>query len=93
MLHFSLFQKEMYKKTKGTTMLKRTPLIALLISGIITVLTVFLIEEPARPFTTGHLILLYITAFLPSLGIAMLFDPKPAQAKEEYLKINFYEEK
>lgn len=74
-------------------MLKRTPLLAFIISGMITALTIILLEDPARPFTTGNIILLYITAYLPALGVAMLFDPKPKKAKEDYLKINFYEEK
>jgi hypothetical protein len=74
-------------------MLKRTPLLALAISGIMAFLTILIFEEKARPFTLPQIILLYIIAFLPSLGIAMLFDPHAIEAKREFLKINFYEEK
>jgi hypothetical protein len=74
-------------------MLKRTPLLALVLAGAIAVLVVILFEEPERPFTIFQAILLYCISLLPSIGIALLFDPAPAQAKEEFLKINFYEEK
>jgi amino acid transporter len=74
-------------------MKKGTPLRAIIIAGILSILIALLFEEPERPFTTLQAILLYLIALLPSTGIAMLFDPAPARAKEEFLKINFYEEK
>ncbi|MCP4136291.1 MAG: hypothetical protein GY754_35300 [bacterium] len=73
-------------------MLKRTPILGLLISAIASIAIILIIEVPERPFTTGQGILLYITAFFPSMGIAMLFDPFSKEAKERYLKRNFYEE-
>ncbi|MCU0821713.1 MAG: hypothetical protein MUC95_04470 [Spirochaetes bacterium] len=74
-------------------MLKRTPVVALLIAAIITVVIVKLIESPERPFTAGETAWLYFFSFLTSMGIAMLFDPYAKKAKAEFLKINFYEEK
>lgn len=74
-------------------MLKRTPLLALVIAFILTLLIINTIENPSRPFTPCQTVLLYFLCFLTSMGIAMLFDPNPKKAKEEFLKINFYEEK
>ena len=74
-------------------MLKRTPVYALLIAAIITIVTLKLLEVPERPFTGGETALLYFFSFLTSMGIAMLFDPNASKAKEDFLKINFYEEK
>ncbi len=74
-------------------MQKGTPLRAIIIAGILSILIALLFEEPERPFTTAQAILLYLIALLPSMGVAMLFDPASARAKEEFLKINFYEEK
>lgn len=74
-------------------MLKRTPALAILIAILITLATVKLFQIDARPFTKGEIVLLYIISLLPSLGFALLFDPASRKAKEEYLKINFYEEK
>ena len=72
---------------------KETPIRAIIIAGIVSIILALLFEEPERPFTTGQAILLYLIALLPSMGIAMLFDPAPARAREEFLKINFYEER
>jgi amino acid transporter len=72
---------------------KKTPLRAIIIAGIVSIILALLFEVPERPFTTGQAILLYLIALLPSMGIAMLFDPAPARAREEFLKINFYEER
>ena len=74
-------------------MLRRTPLLATVIAGVFSILFALIFEEPERPFTTWKIVLLYVITFLPSMGIAMLFDPASARAREEFLKINFYEEK
>ena len=74
-------------------MQKETPLRAIIIAGIVSIILALLFEEPERPFTVGQTILLYLIALLPSIGIAMLFDPAPARAREEFLRINFYEER
>ena len=74
-------------------MLKRTPVIALLIAAIMTIVILKLLEVPERPFTAGETAWLYFFSFLTSIGIAMLFDPNAKKAKERFLKINFYEEK
>jgi len=73
-------------------MLKRTPGAGLVIAGILSILIIIFFEDKARPFTMCQLFILYIISFLPSLGIAMLFDPNPKKAREDYMKINFYEE-
>ena len=72
---------------------KRTPFIAIFLAlGILSCVVSF-IEEPLRPFTTLQLVILYFFSYLPALGIAMLFDPAPQDAKKRFLKINFYEQK
>ena len=74
---------------------KRTPIIALILAGLITLGTVlFLKKFPGwgiTPLSNGMLILLYVISFLPANGIAMLFDPLPRQKRDEYLKVNFYD--
>ncbi|MCX7677920.1 MAG: hypothetical protein N2316_01745 [Spirochaetes bacterium] len=72
---------------------KRTPLVALFFAGIIAILLVLVFEKDERPFLVWHGILLLVLCYLPGMGIALLFDPHAKKAKEEYLKINFYEEK
>ncbi|MFH0976206.1 MAG: hypothetical protein V1874_10535 [Spirochaetota bacterium] len=74
-------------------MLKRTPLLAIFIAVIIFFIVKIFVETPARPFSTGQMILLYILSYVVALGIALLFDPRAAETKAKYLKINFYEEK
>lgn len=74
-------------------MLKRTPVIAIFIAALIAAVVVYFIEVPERPFTFGHLILLYVLSYCVALGIALYFDPRSQETKEKYLKINFYEEK
>jgi hypothetical protein len=74
-------------------MLKRTPMIAIIIAFVIAAIVVYFIEIPSRPFTKGQLVLLYILCYFVALGIALYFDPKAAETKNKYLKINFYEEK
>lgn len=74
-------------------MLKQTPFIAIIIAALITITIIILIEDPARPVTQIQTMLFYITSFLPSFGIALLFDPFSSKKRNEYLKINFYEEK
>ena len=71
-------------------MLKRTPILALQIAAVMSILVILIFQVDSRPFTTGQTILLYFISFLPSMGIAMLFDPYPAQVKTRYNKINFY---
>lgn len=71
-------------------MLKRTPILALLIAGIMSLLIVIIFQDNSRPFTQGQILMLYFFSFFPSMGIAMLFDPYPAMVKKRYLKINFY---
>ncbi len=71
-------------------MLKRTPILALVIAGIMSLLIIEIFGVDERPFTTGQTVLLYFISFFPSMGIAMLFDPYPALVKQRYLKINFY---
>jgi len=71
-------------------MLKRTPILALIITAIMSVLIILIFEQDDRPFTLWQSLLLYFVAFFPSMGIAMLFDPYPALVKKRYSKINFY---
>lgn len=71
-------------------MLKRTPLLALLIAGIMSLLIIIIFQDDTRPFTQCQAFMLYFFSFFPSMGIAMLFDPYPAMVKKRYLKINFY---
>lgn len=72
---------------------KRTPLVGLFVAGIIAIALVLAFEHPARPFLRWQAIVLFFLCYLPGLGIALLFDHHAKKAKEEYLKINFYEEK
>lgn len=74
-------------------MLPRTPLLGMLIAMVIAILIVLIFEIPTRPFSVRLAIWLYVLSLLPGLGIAMLFDPAPREARERLLKINFYEEK
>jgi hypothetical protein len=74
-------------------MLPRTPVLGMFFALIISILIVLIFEIPGRPFTIRLAIWLYTLSLLPGLGIAMLFDPAPREAKERFLKINFYEEK
>jgi hypothetical protein len=74
-------------------MLKRTPIIAIFIAGLIAILVIYFFEIPERPFALWQFILLYILSYLVAMGIALLFDSKAAETKRKYLKINFYEEK
>ncbi len=71
-------------------MLKRTPILALIFSGILSALVILIFEEPGRPFTIAQTILLYFVSFFPAMGIAMLFDPYSNNIKKMYSKINFY---
>lgn len=71
-------------------MLKRTPILALLFSGILSVLVILIFEKDERPFTAAQSILLYFVSFFPAMGIAMLFDPFSGEIKKMYNKINFY---
>jgi hypothetical protein len=71
-------------------MLKRTPLLALVIAALMSILIIHFLQLEERPFRTWQVILLYFVSFFPSMGIAMLFDPYPAQVKKRYSKINFY---
>jgi len=74
-------------------MLPRTTQLSMLFAMIIAIIIVLLFEIPARPFTIRLAICLYVLSLLPGLGIAMLFDPAPREARERFLKINFYQEK
>ena len=74
-------------------MLKRTPSITMSFAALLTILIITLIEDPSRPLSTAQTVLFYLVALLPSFGIALLFDPFSKQKKDEYLKVNFYEEK
>ncbi len=74
-------------------MLKRTPLLALMIGGVLAILIILIFENPARPFTVGQGVFLLFLCWFPGMGVAMLFDPYAQKAREEFLKINFYEEK
>ena len=74
-------------------MLPRTPVLGMLFALIISILIILLFQIPDRPFTIRLAIWLYTLSLLPGLGIAMLFDPASREAKERFLKINFYEEK
>jgi hypothetical protein len=71
-------------------MLKRTPILAIIIAAIMSILIILIFGKDDRPFTIWQGLLLYFVAFFPSMGIAMLFDPYPAQVKALYNKINFY---
>jgi len=77
----------------GEIMLLRTPFIGIILAGIVTVLLILLFEVPGRPFTVGQGLGLYFFALITCIGVAMLFDPHAKKAKEDFLKINFYEEK
>ncbi len=74
-------------------MLKRTPIIGVVLGGAIAVVVALFLEQPGRPFSAGQYVLLYLVSFLPGMGIAMLFDPFPRRKKTEYLEIDFYAEK
>lgn len=74
-------------------MLPRTTFLAFIFAMLIAIAIVLLFEIPARPFTIRLAVWLYMLSLLPGMGIAMLFDPAPREAKERFLKINFYEEK
>jgi hypothetical protein len=74
-------------------MLKRTPIIAIFIAGLIAILVIYFFEIPERPFTIIQLILLYIVSYLVALGISMYFDPKVNETTKRLMKINFYKEK
>jgi hypothetical protein len=71
-------------------MLKRTPILALIIAAVMSILVILIFGEDDRPFTASQSLLLYFVSFFPSMGIAMLFDPYSAQVKAFYSKINFY---
>jgi len=71
-------------------MLKRTPILALFFSGILSILVILLFEVDERPFTIAQSILLYFVSFFPAMGFAMLFDPYSGEIKKMYSKINFY---
>lgn len=73
-------------------MLKRTPSLAVIFATIMTLLTIFIFEDPTRPITSGQAILLFCISLFPSLGLAMLLDPNAAEAKRKYLKIYFYDQ-
>lgn len=74
-------------------MLPRTTFLAFIFAMFIAIAVVLLFEIPERPFTLRLTLWLYVLSLLPGMGIAMLFDPAPREAKERFLKINFYEEK
>ncbi len=74
-------------------MLKRTPLIAIYIAGLISIAVALIFEIPSRPLTTGQTVLLYMISLLPAIGFALYFDPSAIEAKRKYSEINFYEEK
>lgn len=74
-------------------MLKRTPILGLVLGSAIALVVALLLEQPGRPFTAGQRMLLFLISFLPAMGIAMLFDPFPRRKKAEYLEIDFYAEK
>jgi hypothetical protein len=71
-------------------MLKRTPILALIIAAIMSILVIIIFEKDDRPFTICQSLLMYFISFFPSMGIAMLFDPYSSQVKARYSKINFY---
>ena len=71
-------------------MLKRTPILALIIAAIMSILIILIFGKDDRPFTICQSLLLYFVSFFPSMGIAMLFDPYPKEVKARYNKINFY---
>jgi len=71
-------------------MLKRTPILAVIIAAIMSISIILIFEQDDRPFTLWQSLLLYCIAFFPSMGIAMLVDPYPRQVKALYSKINFY---
>ena len=74
-------------------MLKRTPFLAILVAGIISIIIILIFEIPSRPFTITQTVLLYIISLLPSIGFAMLFDPNARENSKKFLNINFYEDK
>lgn len=73
-------------------MLKRTPVLSIVFTAILTLLTIFIFEDPARPFTSGQAVLIFVIAFFPAVGFALFFDPNSAAKKRLYMKINFYDQ-
>lgn len=71
-------------------MLKRTPILASIFSGMLSILVILIFEVDDRPFTAAQSVLLYFISFFPAMGIAMLFDPYSNEIKKMYSKINFY---
>lgn len=74
-------------------MLKRTPFLGIVFGGFIAFVVAVLFEEPGRAFSTAQTVVLFVFSCLPGMGLAMLLDPYPRKQREEYLKIDFYEEK
>ncbi len=74
-------------------MLKKTPIIALVIAVLLTLMIMYIFEMPSRPFTTGQTITLYIISLCVALGIVLFFDPKARETTKKLSEINFYEEK
>ncbi len=77
----------------GEPMEPKTPSIAIVTAGVLTVAILLIFEIPERPFALWQAFLIYFTALLPGIGVGLLFDSNAKKAREEYLKINFYEEK
>lgn len=78
---------------KKRNMLKRTPLIALVLAGILSIIIILIFEIPSRPFTIKDAVVLYFLSLFISLGIALLFDPIARETTQKLSKINFYEDK
>ena len=72
--------------------MKRSFFLGIGLGGLLALAVVLFIQDPARPFTLGQLLLLLLAASLPGFGIALFFDPYSKRKKEEYLKIDFYSE-
>lgn len=67
-----------------------TPYLGLLFGAAIGFAVTWLVETPDRPLTLAQTVIFYALSYLPGLGIAMLCDPAPQRAKEEYLRVDFY---
>ena len=80
-------EKELKNETICLKMLKKTPLIAIIIAGILSIIIALIFEIYERPFTTGQVVILYLLSLLPSLGIALFFDPnattRPAVLRDQ----------
>jgi len=73
-------------------MLRRTPALGLLFGVLLAAGVNLVIQDSARPFTFFQQLVLLLVAVPPGVGLALFLDPYSRRMKEEYLKVDFYEE-